>query len=97
MAFKKLILEKDIINIEQLQEYLNNYYPVEQRKKLKVTHPYLQNEYAIVREKERYCLVNLSTLFIDWFGNIGQSLSDFAECLCSLGYKVLVEMNEDKV
>lgn len=48
MAFKTVILEKDIINIEQLQKYLNKYYPAEQREKLKVIYPFTQDKYVIV-------------------------------------------------
>lgn len=95
MTFKKVILEKDIISIEQLQKYLSNYYPVEQREMLKVIRPFTQDKYVIVKGEERYFLVNLSNLSIACVGNIGQTLVDFIEQLYPLEYKVIIEINED--
>ena len=94
-TFKTIVLEKDIINIEQLQEYLSNYYPVEQRRRLKVIYPFTEEKYVIVRGEERYFLVNLSNLSIACIGDVEQSLVDFVEQLYPRGYKVLIEIDKD--
>lgn len=95
MAFKTVVLEKDIINIEQLQEYLSNYYPGEQRRKLKVIYPFTQDDYVIVRGEERHFLVNLSNLSMACIGDVEQTLIGFVEHLYSRGYKVIIEIGED--
>ena len=95
MAFKTVILEKDIINIEQLQKYLNKYYPAEQREKLKVIYPFTQDKYVIVYGEKKYFLVNLSNLSISYIGDVEQTLIGFVKQLYSRGYKVIIEIDED--
>lgn len=95
MVFKTVVLEKDIINMEQLQKYLSNYPAVKQREKLKVIYPFTQDKYVIVWGEERYFLVNLTNLHIACIGDVEQSIVDFVEQLYPLGYKVLIEIDKD--
>lgn len=95
MVFKTVVLEKDIINIEQLQKYLSNYPAVKQREKLKVIYPFTQDKYVIVWGEERYFLINLTSLHIACIGDVEQSLIDFVEQLYPLGFKVLIEIDKD--